>query len=248
MKIYNPVINNNEVNTIDNAKEALYTRGRYAYWAPYVATDPSGMGATYTATSPNNQGENGIRLTSTATEGQGAMINWSSSNIDWTRDFRVQATVYLQNPAPTFTMGDGFVIHIGTTSASTNVYANNADGGLKFRMFTFPGALNQVVDPAGAAFFVGSTKGPQGKLGNTWVANYWMRFTIEVCRDKVTNKRMAVAYVDYDGGVGDYSGKFHVAAMDVTSWVPAGNNFGFFCSTGGARSEQYLNSITFEAL
>jgi hypothetical protein len=249
MKIYNPVINNNDVNTIDNAKEAIYSKGRYAYWAPYITTDPSGMGATYTATSPVNQGENGIRLTDLTSAGQSAMINWSSSNVDWTRDFRVQASVYLSNPAPTFIMGDGFVIHMGATSPSPNIYANTADNALKFRIFTFGGAANQTIDPAGAAFFVGSTKGPQGKLGNTsFVANVWIRWTIEVCRDKVTGKRIAAAYFDYDGAAGDYSGRFNCASMDVTSWVPTGTNFGFFCSTGGARSEQYLNSILFEAL
>jgi hypothetical protein len=206
------------------------------------------MGATYTATAPVNQGENGIRLTSLTSAGQGAMINWTSNDIDWTKDFRVQASVYVSNPAPTFTMGDGFVIHIGTNAASANIYANTADGGLKFRMFTFTGAADQTLHPAGAAFFLGSTKGPQGKLGNTFVANYWIRWTIEVCTDKVSNKRIAAAYFDYDGGTGDYSNRFNCAAMDVTGWVPGGNNFGFFCSTGGARSEQYLNSILFEAL
>jgi hypothetical protein len=248
MKIYNPVINNNDVNTIDNAKEAIYSKGRYAYWAPWITTDPSGMGATYTATSAVNQGENGIRLTSLTSEGQGAMINWSSPNIDWTRDFRVQASVYLSNPTPTYIMGDGFVIHIGSNAANANIYANTADGGLKFRMFTFTGAANQTVDPAGAAFFVGSTKGPQGKLGSGWVQNNWLRWTIEVCTDKFTNKRIAAAYVDFDGASSDYGNRYNVASVDVTNWTPGGNNFGFFCSTGGARSEQYLNSIEFSAL
>jgi hypothetical protein len=244
MKIYNPVINNNEVNTIDNAKETLYTRGRYAYWNPWLSANPSGMGATFTAPNYTNRGED-IQLTTTSSEGQGAIINWTSTNIDWTRDFRAEVGYYCSLWNTLLDTGDGFCVYMGTTAAS-GTYANAADGGLKFRLFTYNG--NTSPNQGGASFFVGSTKGPQGKTNNDWSTQRWLRFTVEVCRDKITNKRMASAYYTADTGTSDFAKKYFIAAMDVTSWVPGGNNFGFVCTTGGARANQYINSIEFSAL
>ena len=151
MKIYNPVINNNEVNTIDTAKEALYTKGRYAYWAPYVADSPAGMGATFTAANGTNQGENGWQLTTTASDGQTARINWNSSNIDWTRDFRAEVTYFCGRYNTLPPTGDGFSLYMGSGNASVDTYANQADGALKFRLFRndLLGAPNQ----GGASFF-----------------------------------------------------------------------------------------------
>ena len=215
---------------------------RYAYWAPYISTDPSGMGATYIAPNATNDGENGIQLTNTNTGGQNGLINWSSSSIDWTKDFRMSAVVYLST-YPTGTVGDGFVLYAGTTAVVNTVYANSADNGLKFRLFTYDGVA--APHQSGASFWLGTTKSTQGKTGNSAFLGIWARYTVEVCNDRVSNKRMAYAYFQNDI---NYGGKWPLAAMDVTSWVPTGNNFGFYCSTGAARSSQYISTILFEAL
>jgi hypothetical protein len=215
---------------------------RYAYWAPYITTDPSGMGATYIATNATNTGENGIELTNTNTGGQNGLINWSSSNIDWTKDFRMSAVVYLST-YPAGTVGDGFVLYAGATAAVNTVYANSADNGLKFRLFTYDGV--GAPHQSGASFWLNTTKSSQGKTGNSSFLGIWGRYTVEVCNDRVSNKRMAYAYFQNDV---NYGGKWPLAAMDVTSWVPTGNNFGFYCSTGAARSSQSISTIIFEAL
>jgi hypothetical protein len=245
MKIYNPVINNNDVNTIDNAKEALYTKGRYAYWNPWVSTNPSGMGATFTAANYTARGED-IQLTTTASGGQNARINWTSSNIDWTKDFKVEVGYYCSLYTNLTDTGDGFCLYMGSSSATVDTYANAADGALKFRLFTYNG--NPSPNQGGASFYIGSSKGPQGKTENGWSTQKWLRFTVEVCTDKITNKRLATAYFTADTGTSDYGKKYFIAAMEVTGWVPSGNNFGFFCSTGGARANQYINSIEFSSL
>lgn len=222
------------------------TSTRYAYWTPWVSLDPSGMGATYVAPNAENQGENGIKLTNTLSDGQSAFINWTSTDIDWTKDFKVTAVLY-NSVYGTLSgnTGDGFVIYAGSTAVA-GTYANAADGGLKFRIFTYGGAS----DPhqPGVSFWTNTTKGPQGRTGNDWTTGIWLRYTVEVCRDKVTNKRNAVAYVDVDGALGDYGNRRAIAAMDVTSWTPGGTNFGISCSTGSARSEQYVHTLQFEAL
>lgn len=221
-----------------------YVNGRYAHWAPWMSADPSGMGATFTAPNGINGGENGWQLTTTASAGQNARIHWTSTDIDWTKDFKIEVVYYCGKWNDLNDTGDGFCLYVGTTG-SPSTYANEADGALKFRLFTYNG--NVAPNQGGASFYIGSTKGPQGTIGNSWSIDVWLRFTVEVCRDKVTNKRMAVAYITKDAVAG-YTGKAHIAAMDVTSWVPSGGNFGFFTSTGGARANQYVNSIKFEAL
>ena len=200
------------------------------------------MGATYIATNATNNGENGIELTNINSGGQNGLINWSSSNIDWTKDFRMSAVVYLST-YPAGTVGDGFVLYAGTTAAVNTVYANSADNGLKFRLFTYDGV--GAPHQSGASFWLNTTKSTQGKTGNSAFLGIWARYTVEVCNDRVSNKRMAYAYFQNDV---NYGGKWPLAAMDVTSWVPTGNNFGFYCSTGAARSSQYISTILFEAL
>jgi hypothetical protein len=231
-----------ESSSISNT--TLYSKGRYAYWAPYVSTDPSGMGATFTAANGINWGENGWQLTTTASDGQNARINWTSNNIDWTKDFKAEVVYFCGRWNTLPPTGDGFSLYMGSGNANVDTYANQADGALKFRLFTYD--LLGVPNQGGASFYVGSTKGAQGKTGTDWSTDNWLKFTIEVCWDKITNKRIATAY--YDNTSHFYGGKFFIASMDVTSWVPSGNNFGFYCSTGGARSNQYINSISFEAL
>jgi hypothetical protein len=223
--------------------DATYTKGRYAYWAPYLSTDPSGMGASYNAAVAVNGGENGIWLTNTGAGGN-ANINWSSTKIDWTKDFKMSAVVYIIN-TPGVTVGDGFVFYAGTTAPVYNVYGNDADNGLKFRLFTYAFATDQTNHLSGSTFWLNTTKGPQGRMNTNNSMGIWATYTVEVATDRVTNKRMALAYMQNNV---DYGGKWPLAAMDVTSWVPTGNNFGFFCSTGGAKENLYINSITFEAL
>jgi hypothetical protein len=230
--------------TASLATEAVYSKGRYAYWNPMVATNPSGMGAAFTASNYSNRGED-IQLTTTATAGQYANINWSSTNIDWTKDFKAEVGFYGAVYTNLLDTGDGFSLYMGATGIP-DTYANAADGGLKFRLFTYNG--NVAPNQGGASFYVGSTKGPQGKTNNDWSTQKWLRFTVEVCWDKVTNKRFATAYYTADTGTSDFAKKYFIAGMDVTSWVPGGNNFGFTCTTGGARSAQYINSLSFEAL
>jgi hypothetical protein len=245
MKIFNPTINNNDVNTIDTAKEALYSKGRYAYWSPFVATSPAGMGATFTAPTYTNRGED-IQLTNTASDGQNARINWFSNSIDWTKDFKVELSYYCSLYTNLGDTGDGFAIYMGSSNATVDTYANSAsDGALKFRLFTYNG--NTSPNQGGAAFYIGSSKGPQGKTGNDWSTQKWMRIIIEVCTDKITSKRLATAYYSDDTTV-TFANKYYIAAMEVTNWVPAGGNFGFYCSTGGARANQYMNSIEFSSL
>lgn len=215
---------------------------RYAHWAPYISTDPSGMGATYIAPNATNNGENGIELTNINSGGQNGLINWSSSNIDWTKDFRMSVVVYLST-YPAGSVGDGFVLYAGATAAVNTVYADSADNGLKFRLFTYDGV--GAPHQSGASFWLNTTKSTQGKTGNSAFLGIWARYTVEVCNDRVSNKRMAYAYFQNDV---NYGGKWPLAAMDVTSWVPTGNNFGFYCSTGAARSSQYISTILFEAL
>jgi hypothetical protein len=227
------------------ASVSNYSKGRYAYWSPWVSVNPSGMGATFTAANYTARGED-IQLTTTATDGQNARINWFSENIDWKQDFKVELGYYCGKWTTLADTGDGFCLYMGTNNINVDTYANAADGALKFRLFTYNGNISP--NQGGASFFVGSSKGPQGKTENNWSVDKWLRFTIEVCTDKITNKRMATAYFRADTGTSDYAGKYFIAAMDVTSWVPSGNNFGFYCSTGGARANQYINSIQFEAL
>jgi hypothetical protein len=226
------------------------TANRYAYWAPYISTDPSGMGATYTAPSASNEGELGIRLTNT-TDGGNGRINWSSSDIDWTKDFRMSAAVFINNTEPGITTGDGFILYAGATDVVDNIYGNESDNGLKFRLFTYSGA-EAPLHVSGSSFWLGDTKGTQGRATCDISIGNWATYVVEVTTDRITNKRMAVAYkqnnLNYGGVPAHYGGHWPLAAMDVTSWEPTGTNFGFFCATGAAKENLYINSISFEAI
>lgn len=226
------------------------TANRYAYWAPYISTDPSGMGATYTAAVALNSGETGIRLTNTSTGGNGR-INWNSPDIDWTKDFRMSAGVYINNTAPGVTTGDGFILYAGADSTFDNIYANSDDNALKYRLFTYSGA-SAPLHVSGSSFWLGETKGDQGRTTCDHAIGTWSTFIVEVTTDRITNKRMAFAYLqnqlNYGGAPPHYGGYWPLAAMDVTSWTPTGNNFGFFCATGAAKEDLYINSISFEAI
>lgn len=226
------------------------TATRYAYWAPYISTDPSGMGATYTAAVALNSGETGIRLTNTSTGGNGR-INWHSPDIDWTKDFRMSAGVYINNTGSGVTTGDGFILYAGAESTFDNIYANSDDNALKYRLFTYSGAAAPL-HVSGSSFWLGETKGDQGRTTCDHVIGTWSTFIVEVTTDRITNKRMAFAYLqnqlNYGGAPPHNGGYWPLAAMDVTSWTPTGNNFGFFCATGAAKEDLYINSISFEAI
>lgn len=230
-----------------DVKRSLYTKRRWAGWHPWIATDPSGMGATYIAANANNQGENGIRLTDTTSGGQNGRISWDlGTQVDFTQDFRMEAVVYLSAYEPTGTTGDGFILFAGASTFEYNVYANGADNGLKLRIFTYTGALDQTLNPAGASIWTHTTKRNQGKLGNAGFLSQWLKYTVDVTWDLAANKRIATAYMETTSNA--YAGKWPISSADITSWVPGGGICGFFCSTGGARSDQYLQSIKFEAL
>jgi hypothetical protein len=219
------------------------TATRYAYWAPYISTDPSGMGATYTAPLALNDGENGIRLTSTAAGGNGR-INWNSPDIDWTKDFRMSAVVFINNTDPGLTTGDGFILYAGANSTFDNIYGDSNDNALKYRLFTYSGAAAPL-HVSGSSFWLGQTKGTQGRADCLNSIGTWANYAVEVTTDRITNKRVAFAYIQNQVNYGD---KWPLAAMDVTSWTPTGNNFGFFCATGAAKQDLYINSISFEAI
>ena len=219
------------------------TATRYAYWAPYISTDPSGMGATYTAPLALNDGENGIRLTSTAAGGNGR-INWNSPDIDWTKDFRMSAVVFINNTDPGLTTGDGFILYAGANSTFDNIYGDSNDNALKYRLFTYSGAAAPL-HVSGSSFWLGQTKGTQGRADCLNSIGTWANYVVEVTTDRITNKRVAFAYIQNQVNYGD---KWPLAAMDVTSWTPTGNNFGFFCATGAAKEDLYINSISFEAI
>jgi hypothetical protein len=135
----------------------------------------------------------------------------------------------------------------GGSSLSGNVYANTADGALKLRLFTFGGAADQSLNPTGVSIWQNTSKVSQGLTGTASFVNVWIRLTMEVTWNIATGRRHAVVYMARTATT-EYGNKMPIAGGDVTSWEPAGGFCGVFFSTGAARSNQWIQQITFETM
>lgn len=225
--------------------------GKYAYWAPYVVAEtstPVDTGAVvYQGSNLNNLGGDGIQITNTSSDGQNGNIAWNITDVDFNQDFRMMVTVYLSVYVDSNSTGDGFSFYAGGSSVTSSVYGDaNANGALKFNLFTYPNATNQTLFPAGASIWTNTTKILQGKTGQSNFVNQWITYVVEVSRDKVTNKRFAQAYMTRTDNV--LGGRWPIGGGDVTNWVPGGGYCGIFFSTGAARSAQQILGITFESM
>lgn len=195
-------------------------------WSSYIHGDPSVGGiiqgtkykeCTYDTTAT------GLLLCPVAT-GKIGCISWDISGFDFTKDFEIEASIYMGPGADGLWITAGGSTHSG--ASGLNSTPNNSIGVMWETYYSRTSVYRNGVR-------VGTNIGFRGNVG---YVNEWVFVKMRVITVKVNNTTQRYMYIYGPRGVFDNS-------LDVTSWVPGGTFVSVGAYTGGLTAAHHLNYI-----
>ena len=222
--------------TLTSSSSSMYHNQRKFDWTSYIhgAVSNSSPAGTLlsNAISATNQYD-GVQLT-VASATQNGSVAWNSTGFDFTKDFVMEASIYMDNTsnpgADGIWLGVGGSTNYGTGANSQPGASGTVNSSLMARYLTYSNNRTQWYINGSAvgltnAFF---------RAGLTY-KNFW--FTTKIMVRTVGAKRFAYLY----GPTGVIDN-----ALDVTAWTPGGTWIVVGGSTGGSYSNQYVNHVSLE--
>lgn len=222
--------------TLSTSSSAMYYNQRKFEWSSLIHNSPTNStpsGVLLSNAVMATGQTDGVQLT-LPSQNQNGSVAWNLPNFDFTKDFVMEASIYMDNAsnpgADGIWLGVGGNSNYGTGTASNPGGSSTVNGSLMVRYLTYSNNRTQW-------YINGVTAGLSNATFRTGAAykNNW--YTAKIMIRTVGNKRYAYLYGP--GGVLDN-------ALDVTSWTPGGNWIVVGGGTGGSYSNQYVNHVSLE--
>ena len=222
--------------TLSTSSSSMYYNQRKFEWSSLIHNSPTNStpaGVLLSNAVMASSQTDGVQLT-LASQNQNGSVAWNLSTFDFTKDFIMEASIYMDNAsnpgADGVWLGVGGNNNYGTGATSIPGGSSTINGSLMVRYLTYSNNRTQW-------YINGVTAGLSNATFRTGpiYRNNW--YTAKIMIRTVGNKRYAYLYGP--GGVLDN-------ALDVTSWTPGGNWIVVGGATGGSYSNQYVNHVSLE--
>jgi hypothetical protein len=220
--------------TASYAVESLYSRPTYAIYSSYADTNTGNDGFTKGGVAAFDSTVSGYKVNNDSLSGQFGEIYKEVVGFDFTKDFILEASVYIATYIDLNNTGDFAEIYAGANSSITaNGTAEATAGQLGIGLYMYPaGTIND-----GVNIDVNGTWTYQVGDGD-FLDNMWMRFFLETTTDRSTGRRLAT--IKRQSLIG---GSQMLGGIDITNWTPGGNYIGVRSQTGAARMNFYTSFI-----